>query len=302
MDTAMATMAMATVTAMDTDMGTDMVMGQDPTRLAAATIPTRPEPMELIRLKMGLFNHKKLLLDSSFLNGFCDCHCHILPGVDDGMKTPEKSLAALEYFASHGVSAITFTPHVMEGLHNTRESLLKVFEEFKEGYERGIDSEKGGKVQIGLGAEYMLDSEFPKHLDEGLLQISKGIVLMETSYFNAPINMDEMLYDVSSGDLSPAIAHPERYIYMGMKDYERLKEKDFYLQLNLLSLTGAYGEEARSKAFDLLRRGMYDFVGTDIHHLSAFVQQLETLKVDTNTMDALTCLKFNNETILKNNK
>jgi Capsular polysaccharide biosynthesis protein len=213
------------------------------------------------------------------------------------MKTLEKSLAALEYFASCGVAGATFTPHVMEGVHNTRESLLKVFDEFKEGYALGIES---NVLQIRLGAEYMLDNKFPSHLDEGLLTISNTIVLLETSYFQAPNNMEEMLYDVDSGDLIPAIAHPERYIYMGMKDYERLKEKDYYLQLNLLSLTGAYGEDARSKAFDLLRRGMYDFVGTDVHHLTPFVQKLEKLRVDPAQMEALDKLKANNGKLFEN--
>jgi protein-tyrosine phosphatase len=246
---------------------------------------------------MNLFNRRTRILSDGFLSGFCDCHCHILPGVDDGMKTPEKSLAALNFYASHGVAGVTFTPHVMEGLHNTRESLLKVFDDFREGYALGIES---NVVQIRLGAEYMLDNKFPSYLDEGLLTISNGIVLLETSYFQAPNNMEEMLFDVDSGDLIPAIAHPERYLYMGMKEYERLKEKDYYLQLNLLSLTGAYGEDARSKAFNLLRRGMYDLVGTDMHHLAPFVEQLEKLRVNPALMEALEKLKANNVKLFEN--
>jgi protein-tyrosine phosphatase len=251
---------------------------------------TGPDPARR-REKMNLFNRRTRILSDGFLSGFCDCHCHILPGVDDGMKTPEKSLAALNFYASHGVAGVTFTPHVMEGLHNTRESLLKVFDDFREGYALGIES---NVVQIRLGAEYMLDSGFPKHLDEGLLQIFDGIALVETSYFMAPMNMEEMLYDVDSGDLVPAIAHPERYIYMEMRDYERLKEKGYYLQLNILSLTGAYGPEAQAKAGTLLKKGMYDFVGTDLHHLGPFRERLEMLKVDKGQREALERMKENN--------
>ena len=37
------------------------------------------------------------------------------------------------------------------------------------------------------------------------------------------------------------------------------------MQLNLRSLEGAYGDVAKSKAHELLKAGMYDYVGSDLH-------------------------------------
>lgn len=43
------------------------------------------------------------------------------------------------------------------------------------------------------------------------------------------------------------LAHPERYQYMAMKDYTRLKSMRVKLLLNLFSLFGKYEKEAQKK-------------------------------------------------------
>ena len=57
---------------------------------------------------------------------------------------------------------------------------------------------------------------------------------------------------------------------MEMKDYRRLRENGVLLQLNLLSLAGMYGSDARKRALQLLKDGMYDRTGTDLHRLRPF--------------------------------
>jgi protein-tyrosine phosphatase len=65
----------------------------------------------------------------------------------------------------------------------------------------------------------------------------------------------------------PIIAHPERYIYLeGNKEfYTELKDAGHNLQLNILSLGGAYGRSVQELATWLLKREFYDFAGTDLH-------------------------------------
>ena len=52
-------------------------------------------------------------------------------------------------------------------------------------------------------------------------------------------------------------------------DYEKLKDRGICFQLNLMSLAGMYGREACRKAHGLLKKGLYDFAGTDVHRLPA---------------------------------
>ena len=52
---------------------------------------------------------------------------------------------------------------------------------------------------------------------------------------------------------------------MERKDYERLRDLKVRFQLNLFSLVGAYGPDARKKAEWLLKEGFYQVCGSDMH-------------------------------------
>ena len=43
-----------------------------------------------------------------------DIHCHILPGVDDGARNLDESLAMLAAAKAAGVTSIVCTPHVRD--------------------------------------------------------------------------------------------------------------------------------------------------------------------------------------------
>jgi tyrosine-protein phosphatase YwqE len=71
----------------------------------------------------------------------------------------------------------------------------------------------------------------------------------------------------------PVLAHPERYGYLSRTKefYDQLKDAGCYFQLNLLSLSGHYGEHVQKLAEYLLKKNYYDLAGTDLHnsrHLS----------------------------------
>ena len=219
---------------------------------------------------MGLFSifrkQKTSISDSGLLKGFCDCHTHLLPGVDDGVATIEQSLEVLAYMESQGVSQVWCTPHVMDDIPNPTELLLRKFEELKTAYK--------GNIKLNLAAEYMLDSEFEKRLAEGdLLKMWDDVVLVETSTNIPPYNLLNLLENIMSKGYRPMLAHPERYRYMDVADYRHLREIGVYYQLNLPSVVGYYGETAANKALRLLREGSYYAVGSDCHKYSAILSQ-----------------------------
>lgn len=219
---------------------------------------------------MFFLRHKVKLADTGFFRDFVDNHSHILPGVDDGIKTMEESLETLAYFDSLGVKKVRLTPHVMNGV-DCREHVMQTFS--------GLCEQYTGRITLELGAEYMLDSGFEERLEKGLQPLCKDCVLVETSYFSPPNNLDELLYDVSVTGYTPVIAHPERYLYMKYSDYCELKNKEFLLQLNLLSLSGYYGKQVMKNAEMLLEKGMYDMAGTDLHSLKTFRKWIENVKL-----------------------
>ena len=44
---------------------------------------------------MWLISNKTFVRDSGLLENFHDCHCHLLPNVDDGVKETDETLQIL---------------------------------------------------------------------------------------------------------------------------------------------------------------------------------------------------------------
>ncbi len=214
--------------------------------------------------------------------GFTDWHSHILPGVDDGSQSMEDSLEILRRYEELGFSRVWLTPHVMEDYPNTPESLKARFSELKEAYK--------GSIELNLAAENMLDSLFEDRLrkNEFLPYGKEGNhLLVETSYMNPPYGMDEMIEGVFSAGYFPVLAHPERYRYMDEKDYRRLKERGLLFQTNFISLVGGYGEQARRKCEWLLKEGMINLTGSDIHKLRFFDEMISEKPKKADSLERL---------------
>ena len=219
---------------------------------------------------MWPFTKKRTLGDSGIFNGLTDCHSHILPGVDDGVGTMEESLAILDRYERLGMKSVWLTPHIMEDVPNKTGDLKARFEDLRKNY-------KGG-LTLQLGAKNMIDNMFEECLREGdLLAVGdrRDHLLVETSYFTPPYGFHDILQTIKSKGMFPILAHPERYIYMSLEDYESLKSMGILFQLNLFSLAGLYGRRAKKVAGELLRKGFYDYAGTDIHTIRILDDCLE---------------------------
>lgn len=204
------------------------------------------------------------LKESGMLSGLTDWHTHLLPGVDDGFKTMEESLEALRHFDAQGVDTVWLTPHIMEDYPNTTDKLRSRFEELQKAWT--------GNLKLRLGSENMLDPLFEERLAAAdLLPIGENAdhLLVETSYFSAPMGFDDMIDSIMKAGYYPLLAHPERYTYMNEADYIRLHDKGVKMQLNYVSLVGGYGETARKKSVWLLKNGYIDVVGSDMHRLKS---------------------------------
>ncbi len=211
------------------------------------------------------FKDKVASLDESgFLSGLTDWHSHVLPGVDDGIKTLDESIEVLRHFDEKGIETLWLTPHIMEDYPNSTDKLRARFDELQNAWK--------GDLKLRLASENMLDSLFEERLAaRDLLPIGENgdHLLVETSYFSAPMGFDGMIDSIMSAGYYPLLAHPERYTYMNEEDYKRLREKGVKMQLNYVSLVGGYGETAKKKSIWLLKNGMIDAVGSDVHRLKS---------------------------------
>ncbi len=213
-------------------------------------------------MKTVFSNLFKVPLAASFA-GFRDCHCHILPGVDDGFRTIESSLSALEEYERAGVASVCLTPHIMQDMPNATSDLREAFAALKKEYR--------GHMQLHLASENMIDFLFGQRLEAGdLLPLPGRRLLVETSYYNPPQDFHAVLERIRRVGYIPLLAHPERYIYMDEKEYISLRGMGVQFQLNLPSIAGVYGQDVKDRAERLLEGGMYDCSGTDLHDMDEF--------------------------------
>ncbi len=220
---------------------------------------------------MFFFNNKKIEI-SKLLNGFIDYHSHILPSVDDGVDNMQESLDILSYFEQLGIRKVILTPHInAQSKDDIDQFLENRFNELLARY--------SGNVKLHLAAEYMLDLSFEKRIYSGLKYIDDNRVLVETSYVAPPKNLPNLLYELVANGNTPIIAHPERYMYMSDRNYKELKNKGCQFQLNILSLCDFYGKGVKEKSTELLKKGMYDVVGTDIHSLAVFKSAVDSKRL-----------------------
>ena len=231
----------------------------------------------------GLFNRHTSILNSGLLQGAVDQHSHILYGLDDGVKTQEDSLAILGWLEEQGVSEVWFTPHIMEDVPNTTEEIQARFKQLTAIY--------AGELKLNLAAEYMIDTVFEDRLERrDLLEHGPETILVETSAIAPPMNLWTVLERILKAGYRPLIAHPERYRYMDQSDYKELHNIGCFLQLNLPSIVGFYGEAVRQRAQFLLDKGWYQMVGSDCHRFRAIEAQYTAKELKKETIAKLSAL------------
>ena len=214
---------------------------------------------------LNFFQKKEYLKDH--LEEIVDIHNHILPGIDDGAATIEDSLQLFRRFKQIGVQDFICTPHIMNDYYpNTPATISAALEKVRSALALTKDLQG---IKVRAAAEYMMDQNFMELLEGGeILTLKDNYILVEMSYFQAPINLKEILFQLQTRGFKPVLAHPERYAYYHSKDlnnYEELKNRGCLFQLNALSLSTHYGTGIQKTAFQLLEAGMIDFIGSDAH-------------------------------------
>ena len=243
-----------------------------------------------------LFFKKKIPLTDFFTDGFVDIHSHLLPGIDDGAKDMDTSIALLLKMASYGIKNFITTPHVLGSVYPNSSEVIK---QKLAAVKKELEKREIKGISIQAAAEYMLDGEFSALLDQkDILVLKDNYILVEMSYFSAPINLYELLFKIQLKGYKPILAHPERYnfYHTDFKNYYKLKQAGCLFQLNLLSLTDQYGKGVQKTSEKLLKENLYDFVGTDTHHQN----HLELLpKIGTKkTLEKIKHLLNNNKKFL----
>lgn len=213
----------------------------------------------------NIFKHKK---QNTQLFYATDVHCHILPGVDHGSQSVEQSLEMLRAEREMGITRVVLTSHVTaETFENTPDTLRPAFELLKQAV---ADTEDLCHMQLFLSAEYRMDEFWDKQYAMGnQIAMPGNYILMENSFHQELLGLDNLLFDLRVRGYKPILAHPERYAYYAVRKQrmEQLHGMGIKFQVNLLSLAGYFGQHCRETALWLVKNGMVDMLGSDMHGL-----------------------------------
>ncbi|HAO48959.1 MAG TPA: capsular biosynthesis protein [Runella sp.] len=206
-----------------------------------------------------------------------DMHAHVLPKLDNGPETLEDALALLHEMASKGIRKVIATPHIMGDYYpNSFEDIQISKKVLNHALIRRCIP-----IELEVAAEYYLDVSFLSLLDtqQPLLTIANNYLLFETGIVGLPSFLNDAISLIQKQQLTPVLAHPERYYYL-QQDFNqvlRLHRSGVLFQVNL----GAWQSNhpaTRLLAERLINEGLVDFLGSNAHNLRDWGQASDALR------------------------
>lgn len=195
-----------------------------------------------------------------------DLHCHVLPGIDDGPRTIEGSVALARAAAAAGTRTIVATPHVSVRYPNDAATIAQLVDELNERL-----AAEGVAVEVCAGAEIaegkVAEIE-PEQL--GSLRLGHGgWLLIEPPFRPTAPALVALVDDLQGQGHGVVLAHPERCpaFHRDPAMLESLVRAGALTSVTAGSLAGRFGGDVRSFALDLADAEMLHNVASDAHDL-----------------------------------
>ena len=182
-----------------------------------------------------------------------DMHSHILPGIDDGAPSVEKSLVILNELKKQGVTNVCLTPHF---------------------YTNEISAEDfAAQRQHAVGAEvyvtrYMFNGDDFSCACYG----NSNYILTEFAYTSqfSSHTMEYFVKLTENYNMIPVLTHVERYpaLINDPSIIGELKDMGVIIQTNTNSYTKKASFFSKLKLIKLIKGGYIDVIGSDAHSLT----------------------------------
>ena len=202
-----------------------------------------------------------------------DLHCHILPDWDDGPNTLEDALEMAARAAGSGLKIVVATPHV--GRDFRRRQQKRPAETIAQGVaqlQSAIDARDIG-LQIVAGAEILLGSVDLQTRLPSELALTYGhngqFALIESPFSTWPPFGLQLVQEIGARNITPVIAHPERYTDV-QKDAQvmaKVARAGGVLQITADAILGVSGKPLRDCCARMLRDGQVSLIASDAHSL-----------------------------------
>jgi protein-tyrosine phosphatase len=187
-----------------------------------------------------------------------DLHSHLLPGVDDGARDVAESTETLQQLAAQGYAAIVLTPHLLAS--RSRDGLPARFDD---AFAKLRPTAPDG-VELHRGVELMLDVPMPTLVTPEVFTLAGSrYLLVEFPLMVLPQTATSLIAQVRAQDLTPVVAHPERYGACSVPVVRAWRAAGAAIQVDATTLTSGSRRGVRARA--LLEHGLADVLAADNH-------------------------------------
>jgi protein-tyrosine phosphatase len=188
-----------------------------------------------------------------------DLHSHVLPGVDDGVRTVDEALALCAAAAADGVEVLAATPHVRHDYPTTPGQMEDAL--------AALDAASPAVRVVPGGELDLAELDRPK---EELARFGLGgstWLLVETPYLGWPLDFGERLFRLRVQGFNVVLAHPERNPDVQEQPdlLEPLIAGGTLVQLTAASVDGRLGARPARCARALLDRRLAHLIASDAH-------------------------------------
>lgn len=195
-----------------------------------------------------------------------DTHSHILPGLDDGSRNIDESIAMLKILKEQGITHVVATPHFkMTDKSNSIDEFITKRNESYQKLKNEIDRQGLDLPKIFLGAEVLLTMDFVEAKNKEKLCIENtNIMLIELPYYEWQSWILRMLSDLcNDNNIEPIIAHADRYVdFISSDMFDKLFNLGYKTQVNA-EFVDSKARIKRLKKW--LKSGQICYIGSDSH-------------------------------------
>lgn len=194
-----------------------------------------------------------------------DLHSHILPGIDDGAKTLEVSLAMARMAVADGIHTMACTPHIYPGMYMNDGPGI---DHHRLNLQAKLD-QAGIPLALVTGADVHLVPGLSAGLKTGQIPTlhRSRYFLLEPSHTVPPPRFEDTVFSLIVEGYVPVITHPERltWIENHFATFERLIAQGAWMQVTAGALLGVFGARARYWGERFVGEGLTHILASDAH-------------------------------------
>ncbi len=194
-----------------------------------------------------------------------DTHSHLLPGLDHGCPDLQTSLRMARAAARAGVETIVCTPHLTEWDDGFLKRAGSAIREV-----RAALAGEGIEVELLLGFEVELSLAVGagiERLTALTVESSGNSIVLETPFVGWPVFIEETIFRLTTGGITPILAHPERndQVQKSPELLRRLMAAGAVIQATAASFGGTFGRTPMRVFQRMLSEGLVSLLASDAH-------------------------------------